>query len=83
MKRYTVALVRERLAEALDEADKGVPVVIERRGVRYTLAVERPKRKRKGRTRIVTVLDEAVRDGQWTWEVSAGGGVRFRGHKRS
>lgn len=78
MKRYTVALVRERLAEALDEADRGVPVVIERRGVRYTLAVERPKGKRKARTRILTVLDEAVGNGQWTWDVTARG-ARFRG----
>ena len=35
MKRYSVALVRERLAEALNEVDRGIPVVIERRGVRY------------------------------------------------
>ena len=32
MKRYTVAQVRERLASALDEVERGVPVVIERRG---------------------------------------------------
>ena len=31
-KRYTVAAVRERLADALDEAEKGIPVIIERRG---------------------------------------------------
>ena len=35
VKRYTVAQVRERLASALDEVERGVPVgVIERRGVR-------------------------------------------------
>ena len=81
MKRYTVGLVRERLAEALDEADRGVPVVIERRGVRYTLTVERPKRKRKTRRPILTVLDDAVAEGQWTWDTTAKGGVRFRGRR--
>jgi hypothetical protein len=68
-KRYTVAAVRERLAEALDEADKGIPVIIERRGVRYRLTVEpseaRPRGKREPR---ITIVDPTVRRGDWTWD---------------
>ena len=44
MKRYTVAQVRERLSEALDSAEAGKPVVIERRGVRFRLEAARPAR---------------------------------------
>lgn len=77
VKRYTVAMVRERLAEALDEADRGVPVVIERRGVRYTLAVERQKPRRKASVRLLSAVEKSVTDGQWTWDMTANG-VRFR-----
>ncbi len=68
-KRYTVAAVRERLADALDEAEKGIPVIIERRGVRYRLTMEpsAPRRTGKRRPRI-QVLDPAVQRGEWTWE---------------
>ena len=67
-KRYTVARVRERLSDALDEAESGVDIVIERRGTRFRLAVvdETPQRKRRRKPRI-EVLDPAVADGQWSW----------------
>jgi hypothetical protein len=73
MKRYTVAQVRERLAEALDQADAGVPVLIERRGVRYRITAEAkqaPVPRRKAR---IDILDPAVADGQWTWAWTADG----------
>lgn len=81
MKRYTVAMVRERLADALDEAERGVPVLIERRGVRYRLEVERARPRRKTRRTILTVLDKSLEDGRWSWDVTAKG-VRFRGRRR-
>lgn len=73
MKKYGVGFVRERLAEALDYADKGVPVFIERRGVRYRLSVE-PSRKAAPRPRkpYIEVLDPAIERGEWTWEWSPG-----------
>ena len=58
-KRYTVASVRERLADALDEAEKGIPVIIERRGVRYRLTMESSTPRRTGKRRP---------RGEWTWE---------------
>lgn len=77
MKRYTVAAVRERLAEALDEADRGVPVVIERRGVRYRLVVEPSEPRQRTRESQIEVLDPAVAAGRWTWGWSSKG-LRFR-----
>jgi antitoxin (DNA-binding transcriptional repressor) of toxin-antitoxin stability system len=73
VKRYTVAQVRDRLASALDEAASGVPVLIERRGVRFRLTVEpRPARARRARRGIVAV-DPAVDAGQWRWTWSPKG----------
>lgn len=77
MKRYSVAAVRQRLAEALDEAERGVPVIIERKGVRYRLAVEAPKAKRRARHPAIELLDPAIAEGQWSWKWVAGG-LRFR-----
>jgi hypothetical protein len=72
-----VAQVRERLASALDEAERGVPVIIERHGVRYALTrVSRtaPARKRQPR---IEILDQAVADGQWSWNWTPRG-LKFR-----
>ena len=68
-KRYTVGAVRERLAEALDEAEQGIPVIIERRGVRYRLTVEPSgPRPRAARPPRITIVDPAVRRGDWSWD---------------
>jgi hypothetical protein len=81
MKRYTVAQVRERLATALDEAAQGIPVFIERRGVKYRLTVEnRPVDRRSGKSRIET-LDRAVADGDWEWRPTTRG-LAFKSRRR-
>ena len=36
-----VSAGRERLSDALDEAQRGIPVIIARKGVRYRLTVEK------------------------------------------
>lgn len=73
MKRYGVGMVRERLAEALDYADRGVTVVIERRGVRYRLSVDRPQKRRRARRKpYLEILDPTVERGEWTWDWSPG-----------
>lgn len=81
-KRYSVSHVRERLSEALDEADKGMAVFIERRGVRYQLtrasAPDRPRpAKRKPR---IEILDPSIEAGTWTWAWTPDG-VTFRGQR--
>ncbi len=74
VKRYSVAMVRERLSEALDAAEQGKAVFIERRGITYALTVRRPAaRRRKGRPQI-DVLDPAlVTSGEWTWDWKGSG----------
>ena len=67
MKRYTVAEVRERLASALDEAESGIPVVIERRRVRFRLSVEHAVKASRRRKPRITVLDPALLSGDWEW----------------
>lgn len=79
MKRYTAAQARARLSDALNDAEAGTPVVIERRGVRFSLVRESsapegsPPPKRSS---LVEILDPAVERGQWTW-APARGRLRF------
>jgi hypothetical protein len=82
MKKFTVAMVRERLAEALDSALGGEPVFIERRGVTYRLSVEQPKKTRKTRKPLFEVLDPALVHGQWTWDWNDGR-LQFRSRPRT
>jgi len=81
MKKYTVGVVRQRLSEALDEAQRGEPVLIQRGSVTYRLSVDAPARARRATPPKIDVLDPAVADGQWTWDWS-GGQLRFRGRGR-
>jgi antitoxin (DNA-binding transcriptional repressor) of toxin-antitoxin stability system len=68
MKRYTVAHVRERLSDALDEAEQGVEIFIERRGTRFRLTLAPQKAKRSPtRKPKIDVRDPAVADGRWSW----------------
>jgi antitoxin (DNA-binding transcriptional repressor) of toxin-antitoxin stability system len=72
MRKYSVSMVRERLAEALDDADRGEPVFIERRGVTYELIVRRPPSRRKKTRPQIEILDRAMAEGNWTWEWKKG-----------
>lgn len=65
-------MVRERLAEALDDADRGEPVFIERRGVTYELTVRKGPSRKKKATRQIQILDRAIGEGNWTWEWKKG-----------
>ena len=73
VKRYTVAQVRERLASALDEVERGVPVVIERRGVRYVISLQARKARAARRPSVIETLDPAIAAGEWTWTWTARG----------
>ena len=82
MKKYTVSMVRERFAEALDSALGGEPVFIERKGVLYRLSVEPPRKPARRAKAKLEILDRALSAGQWTWEWSEGGlGFRPRPRK--
>jgi hypothetical protein len=81
MKKYTVSLVRERLSDALDQADRGEDVFIERRDVTYRLSVEKPRRSRRSAVPRIEILDKAVDAGEWTWDWQDAG-LRFRARRR-
>ena len=77
MKRFTVAEARARFGDLLDEADQGETVIIERRGVRYTLKSQpAPARRAPKKTRYFEWVDPAVMSGQWTWTLTKSG-LRF------
>jgi antitoxin (DNA-binding transcriptional repressor) of toxin-antitoxin stability system len=82
MKRYSVSMVRQRLADVLDEAASGTPVVIERRGVRYVLRAEARPAPKRPRRPLIEVLDPAVARGEWEWTLTARG-LRFRPRRPS
>jgi antitoxin (DNA-binding transcriptional repressor) of toxin-antitoxin stability system len=65
---YSASIARQRLSDLLDAAEAGQPVVIERRGVRYTLAKATPGKPPRTRRRLVASADPAVAAGQWTWK---------------
>ncbi|HVZ74597.1 MAG TPA: type II toxin-antitoxin system prevent-host-death family antitoxin [Polyangia bacterium] len=72
MKRYTVSEARMKIAEVLDEAERGEEVLIERRGIRFRiLASERPRAKRP--LVKIRILDPAIEAGDWTWKWGPGG----------
>ena len=81
MKRYTVAQARERLADVLDEAERGGSVVIERRNVQYVVQVRRAPRPPRVRPSVIETLDPAVASGQWQWDWTARG-VKFTSRRR-
>jgi hypothetical protein len=73
MKRYTSSQVRERLAHVLDAAERGEEVIIERRGVRYSIRAERPISAGRRRKPLIDIVDPAVAAGEWTWTSKADG----------
>jgi antitoxin (DNA-binding transcriptional repressor) of toxin-antitoxin stability system len=58
---------RARFAELLDEAERGTPVVIERRGTRYVIRAELAARSPRRRSSAIETLDPAGERGQWRW----------------
>ena len=81
VKRYSISKARERLADVLDEAERGGSVVIERRNVLFEIRARRAPARRSSRRPLIESLDPAVTAGQWTWDWSADG-LKFRPRSR-
>ena len=73
MKHMKVAEARARFGEILDEAEKGAPVVIERRGVRFRLVAEPARPPAASKKAVFDYVDPAVVTGQWSWKAGATG----------
>lgn len=81
MKHLNVAEARARFGEVLDEAEKGEPVSIERRGVRFRVIAEPHSPSRGKKTPLFDFVDRDVMAGQWTWSLGARG-LRFVARKK-
>ena len=82
MKRYTVAQARQQFAEVLNAAERGQPVIIERRGVRFMVEAQPQRRRSSTRRRSqIERLDPAVAAGEWTWSWKADG-LQFKSRRR-
>lgn len=77
MKRYSTAKARAELSTLLDAAEDGEVIVIERRGVRFSLRSEGEKKPRRKRRSRIEHVDPLILEGEWTWSMGAGG-VRLR-----
>ena len=74
MKHLKVAEARARFGEILDEAERGVPVFIERRGVRFKVSAEIAAPAEKATPPdLLGYVDPAVRSGNWTWKLGPRG----------
>jgi hypothetical protein len=82
MKRYSVSRARERLADVLNEVDRTGTVIIERGDVQYEIRAKRQLRRRLPKRSVIEVIDPAVAEGQWTWQLTTGG-LRFKSRARS
>jgi len=62
---------------------RGEPVFIQRQGVEYRLTVvpAQPRRKKAALPRI-EIVDPALAAGQWTWDSTASGQLKFRSRRR-
>ncbi len=80
MRRYTVAQARKNLATALDTAEHGEAVTIERRGVMFELRMRAWRRPKKRPPPLFEILDPAIEAGLWTWEWTHRG-LAFRPRK--
>jgi len=72
-----VAEARARFGEILDAAEKGLPVVIERRGVRFRVIAEAARKVVAADETVFDFVDPAVSSGQWTWRADATKGMQF------
>ena len=82
MKRYSAAEARARFSRALDSAEAGAAVVIERRGVRFRLSRESAPEATRRRAPLLEIVDPAVERGEWTWSPTPRG-LRFAPRRRA
>jgi len=80
MKAYRVAEARAQFSTLLDEAEGGDAVVIERKGIRFRLAVEATDPADCRVRPAIVYADPDVLSGSWTWTNSPQG-LRFRGRR--
>jgi antitoxin (DNA-binding transcriptional repressor) of toxin-antitoxin stability system len=66
-KRYTASQLRQHLAGALDEVERGEPVVVERRGRRFRIIPDVPSPAPRTVAPFFQLTDRTLLDEGWTW----------------
>ena len=76
MVRFTASEARKRISDVLNGAEQGETVVIERRGVRFRVVIDRLgpiKTVPAGKAPVLEIRDPGVEAGTWTWRPERGG----------
>ena len=68
---------RARFGDLLDEAERGERVVIERRGIRFTITAEPGGDRTATRGQVFSFVHADVMRGEWTWAAGKRG-LTFR-----
>lgn len=66
MARFTATEARRQFFQLLDRVERGESVVLERKGLRFRLILEREGATEPPRAAPV-IVDEALLEGDWTW----------------
>jgi antitoxin (DNA-binding transcriptional repressor) of toxin-antitoxin stability system len=76
MKRFSASEARRRISDVLDGAEHGETVLIERKGVRFRVVLDRvgpAKAPVRSRTPAIEIRDRGVESGNWTWRLGKRG----------
>ena len=77
MTRTTATEARRRFFELLDAAERGEAVVLERRGVRFRISLDRAASAAVPRPSPLVVADPALLEGTWSWKTNSEGELTF------
>ncbi|MEE2775715.1 MAG: type II toxin-antitoxin system prevent-host-death family antitoxin [Acidobacteriota bacterium] len=82
MVRVTATEARRRLFKLMDAVERGEEVTLERRGVRFRLALEAHGPSPEIPSSPLRILDPDLLDGEWTWQTGEDGELVFRSRRR-
>ncbi len=77
MTTFTATQARQQFFQLLDAAEDGGNVVLERRGTRFRLVCEAPKKAAEPDSPLV-IQDPALLSGNWTWSADDDGQLSFQ-----
>jgi hypothetical protein len=78
MIRYTASEARRELFRLLDSVEKGEEVILERKGIRFRLLLDRVSKDEEKPVKRLEVVDREVLSGQWTWAADRDGQLHFQ-----